>query len=1029
MASVDPAEPSDEKPRAMRVDWDKAFAEEKTALGLDGDTQPAALCLSGGGVRSAALCLGVLRSLADQKHALLQNVHYLSTVSGGGYIGSWLTRFVADQDKAQRAIPTIARTIGKRAHEGEAAPVRQLRRYTRFLAPQAGLLSLDTLAGILLWIRNTLVNWLIFLPIFGAVASLPLCHFALTAAMVGVPEDHPFRLALALVAFLGLTWGAAASILYLPSHYHPDPEASPPKAGTYGIAWQKILVLVVVPMLAWCVLVPLMVADTVLPRAQIRHAQTVFGTRPDVACPANTPAACPRADGQAPLTAVVREALRIAARDPSIAADGRTCGAAFPSTACARPKRPDYPSAADLWRVPVLSAGACLLAYLIAAFLIALRRYTPIERTGRTIDPRRKHIAVLAQGFLPWVAGAALSCTFLWAGIALARDGGLFWLAIAGPLWVGMAETLRTTVFVALRHKRIRGDLDREWLARISGAKLLVILAGTAGGAVVVVGGAGLALLSGGAFKVLAGGGLASGGLVAWIGRSAATVFTPRAVGGPAPALQLPLAAIANVGVIVFGAILFALIGHGLAILIGSAAIRIAIPAEPGMFGISGLSFAVAAACAGLAWSLGLAINLNRFSMHAVYRNRLTRAFLGAARRPESRHPDGFTGFDPADNLRMADAFDRPAGGNRLFPVINVALNSTVGEDPARAERKAVSFTITPLRCGSAALDLEDNRADPKGAYVRSDMYAGDEKQTGLLDERKGISLGTAITISGAAASPNMGYHSTTLIASVMTLFNVRLGAWLPNPAVVDDPKQLGRAGPRNAVGVLLYDLLGLASLQSPYIYLSDGGHFDNLGIYEMLRRRCGTILAIDAGQDQHYAYEDLTRAIEYARIDLGAEITFLPPIRVGDAKLEAQGAFAEIRYQTATDNEPPQTGRLIYLKAWLPPDAPVELLAMQKRKTSFPHESTLNQFFTESDFESYRRLGEYLMDCLIDLSNQANSETGTRSPPGNKMEHLFDGLERLARRSQQSPSPRPRDLSTQAVRMRRERARRPPGS
>jgi hypothetical protein len=1001
MASVNPAGASEEKPPELRVDWKTAFAEEQQALGLDGDTRPAALCVSGGGVRSAALCLGVLRSLADRKHALLENVHYLSTVSGGGYIGSWLTRFIADQDKAQRVIPAITRTIGRRAHEGEAAPIRQLRRYTRFLAPQAGLLSLDTLAGILLWIRNTLVNWLIFLPIFGAVASLPLGHFALTAAMVGVPVDSPIKMLVALVAFLGLISGAAASILYLPSHYHPDPEASPPRQGPYGIPWQKILAVVVVPMLAWCVLVPLMVADTVLPPAQIRHAQTVFGTWPDVACPASTPAACPRADGQAPLTAVVREALRIAARDSSLAADGRSCGAAVSATACARPTRPGYPSVADLWRLPVSSAGACVLAYLIAYLLIARRRYAPIMRSGRPIDPRKKHLAVLAQGFLPWLAGSALSCAFLWAGIALARDGGLFWLAITGPLWVGVAETLRTTVFVALRHKRIRGDLDREWLARMSGAKLLVILAGTAGGAVVVVGGAGLALLSGGAFKALAGGGLASGGLVAWIGRSAATVFTPRTVGGPAPALQLPLAAIANVAVIVFGATLFALIGHGMAILIGATAARIAAPAEPGIFGISVLSFAVAAACAGLAWGLGLAINLNRFSMHAVYRNRLTRAFLGAARKPESRHPDSFTGFDPADNLRMADAFDRPSGGNRLFPVINVALNSTVGEDPARAERKAVSFTITPLRCGSAALDLKGNMADPKGAYVRSDSYAGDEKQTGLLDERKGISLGTAITISGAAASPNMGYHSAPLIASVMTLFNVRLGAWLPNPAVVDDPKQLGRAGPRNAVGVLLYDLLGQASLKRPYVYLSDGGHFDNLGIYEMLRRRCGMILAIDAGQDQHYAYEDLTRTIEYARIDLGAEITFLPPIRVGDAKLEAQGAFAEILYRKTTEDEPPQTGRLIYLKAWLPPDAPVELLAMQKRKTSFPHESTLNQFFTESDFESYRRLGEYLMDCLIDLSNAPPGEGADPAPSANGLEHLFDGLQRLARKAQ----------------------------
>jgi hypothetical protein len=170
-------------------------------------------------------------------------------------------------------------------------------------------------------------------------------------------------------------------------------------------------------------------------------------------------------------------------------------------------------------------------------------------------------------------------------------------------------------------------------------------------------------------------------------------------------------------------------------------------------------------------------IDVNRFSMHGVYRNRLVRAFLGGAR--ASRAVDPFTDFDPADNRRVSELRAQKNGRRVLYPVINVTLNLVGGQNLAWQERKASSFIITPFYCGSAILGDKITGAatanSPQkwtGAYVETKDYGSNEPD--LDRETTGISLGTAITISGAAASPSMGYNSSPATAFLMTLFNVR---------------------------------------------------------------------------------------------------------------------------------------------------------------------------------------------------------------------------------------------------------------
>src|SRR6266481_93722 len=132
----------------------------------------AALCLSGGGIRSAAFSLGVLQILACR--GLLTQFHYLSTVSGGGYIGGWLSRWIAKDCKQDAA--AVENELARRE---EIFQVSSLRANSNFLTPKTGLTSADTWTGILLWVRNVLLNWTVFIPALIFVVLAPNLYLAL----------------------------------------------------------------------------------------------------------------------------------------------------------------------------------------------------------------------------------------------------------------------------------------------------------------------------------------------------------------------------------------------------------------------------------------------------------------------------------------------------------------------------------------------------------------------------------------------------------------------------------------------------------------------------------------------------------------------------------------------------------------------------------------------------------------------------------------------------------------------------------
>ena len=236
------------------------------------------------------------------------------------------------------------------------------------------------------------------------------------------------------------------------------------------------------------------------------------------------------------------------------------------------------------------------------------------------------------------------------------------------------------------------------------------------------------------------------------------------------------------------------------------------------------------------------------------------------------------------------------------------------------------------------------------------------------------------MAISGAAASPNQGYHSSPLIGLIMTLFNVRLGWWLGNP---QHSEKAVRAGPRWGIFQVVKELFGLTDDESSYIYLSDGGHFENLGLYEMVRRRCHMIVVSDGGCDPNCAFEDLGNAVRKIWIDFGIKIDFrkIEIRKRGVDKDALYCALGRIQYP-----ELKGTGKdasyVLYIKPGFHDNGtePPDVCAYALANLTFPHETTSDQFFSESQMESYRSLGRFIADTVLGEAGPADKTAPTEA-------------------------------------------------
>jgi hypothetical protein len=822
------------------------------------ETPRSALCLSGGGIRSASFCLGVLQALA--RYDLLHRFHYLSTVSGGGYIGSWLSAW-----RHHSGDEKVFAALSKRSSE-DVPQIRKLREFSNFLTPKLGITSADTWSGVALYIRNLFLNWLVLGPILFLVLTVPLGAY-LTARWAR--HWGPYALPVLLIsASLLLIAGNAISVATRPGGRAPN-----------TITRRRYLVWILLPVYSAAVLLSLF---------------------------------------------AVNEISETVARGFSVA----------------------LPSFLLFWAL--WGGGVYLISWMIGTqppWKKKKKGWKEWFRLPTRDDPATPPLLCLAWttsgAFVGMVFGGAL-CLWSHGAEELLRHG-IVWdsgahtkiLVTFAITWSISAVLAGELLYVGLASYSASGDMEREWLARSSGWLAAAALSWSLFALIALFG----YKIVQGSFNyltVLGGGGI-TGLITMALAASRKTPATTQIMGKP---FSIPVLSIVAP---IFILCLLALLSAALQSVLGEWL-------EPRQPEWRHLLVVVVAFLALTALVLlgSYFVNVNRFSLHAVYRNRLIRAFLGAARATAEpkRDPDKFSGFDTADNLLMKDLVPKTNLAPQaeepkpcLYHVINVTLNIVSTSNLAWQERKAESFVMTPHVCGN-----------PRLGFRASEKYS------------KGISVGTAMAISGAAVSPNQGYHSSPVLGFLMTLFNVRLGWWLGNPG---NSKTFWREGPEFGVFPLIRELLGLTTDKAPYVYLSDGGHFENLGIYEMVRRRAGFILAIDAGNDPDCKLEDLGNAVRKCAIDLGVTITFQQAAMVDPKANPDQPTYAAVGtiHYPEKDIAP---GRIIYIKPGIFGTIPVDVFSYKSKHPEFPHETTLDQWFSESQLESYRSLGSYIIDQLI---------------------------------------------------------------
>jgi hypothetical protein len=279
-------------------------------------------------------------------------------------------------------------------------------------------------------------------------------------------------------------------------------------------------------------------------------------------------------------------------------------------------------------------------------------------------------------------------------------------------------------------------------------------------------------------------------------------------------------------------------------------------------------------------------------------------------------------------------------------------------------------------------------------SYIFSPLYSGSEATGWHRTEAVcgAMSLATAMAISGAAVNPNTacggrGPTRNRLASFVLALFNIRLGYWVRNPHANTVTRALTKVlWPNLLYPGLRQGLLGTGlHVGAGYIELSDGGHYDNTGIYELVRRGVDTIILSLASADPGYGFDDLADVVERVRVDFGVYVKF--PSMLADAVPCAPGeghaapcgiatglAFAKSSHVVGTISYPDgKRGHLVVLKSSLTDRLPVDVIRYAANHAAFPNESTADQFFDERQFEAYREAGYAAADGMLALHADAD--------------------------------------------------------
>lgn len=406
----------------------------------------------------------------------------------------------------------------------------------------------------------------------------------------------------------------------------------------------------------------------------------------------------------------------------------------------------------------------------------------------------------------------------------------------------------------------------------------------------------------------------------------------------------------ANVAVVVFVMLTARLIPHLMAENHYGAGIQ--------LLGVSVLGLLITALAAFL-------LNPARIGLHEFYRSRISRCFLGAAnydalaagnsrkgqeadgfnRQTHERALDDFSLGELAGNLAWIDR-NPLADKTRMRPIhlVCCAANNLAGDQLGTLYRGARSAVISA-----------------QGVSLGGD--------TRFVPD---LSFSAALTASAAAFNSNMGFISMDFgpaVAFLTTALNLRLGLWVPHPRV-DKPllrfmpgilflaEMFGRTLADNSATVKGHTrsrTYGYAG----WLHLSDGNHFENFGLYELIRRHTRYIILSDCGADPANSFDDFARTARRVREDFGVEFELdLTPLKPNDQGFSPQHvAVGTIHYDGVTGAD---KGTLVYFKPVLSGDEPADVLQYKEANRDFPQQTTVDQFYDEPQWESYRRLGEH---------------------------------------------------------------------
>ena len=374
------------------------------------------------------------------------------------------------------------------------------------------------------------------------------------------------------------------------------------------------------------------------------------------------------------------------------------------------------------------------------------------------------------------------------------------------------------------------------------------------------------------------------------------------------------------------------------------------------------LAWAVATVVLFLIWRRA---DVTTWSLYPVYRRRLSNAFvLGRIYRKDADQPSPTA-------VGHQDARERPYS--------------------AQYHVKDCQPDDLPELLVCASANISDPNATPAGSSVTSFVFSkewiggplvgavhswdyGNALGKGKLQSRF-ATLPTAMALSGAALSPSMGRMTRPWLRLYFVLANIRLGVWVPNPRRIKDFSAVANSfGPRQLLPRLDYlirEIFGRNHLDAPFLYVTDGGHYENLGMVELLRRRCRTIWCIDASGDQIDSFNTIGGAFMTASSELEVRFNVDPEGAMapeGDRPKDGKPWFVKQPFCsgsfTYADGSP---GTLVIVKAGVPEDAPWSVRSYQAQHANFPCDPTLDQLFDGERFDAYRELGRFSVEQALE--------------------------------------------------------------